>query len=347
MLRQIGRFRSIRSVFVKRSHLNKEIFLKKEFHLHDIGTGKNNKARIQEEYLLYTMKLEDPLMLIFSSSFCNASAFYTAEVKNSQTFYQNVRCLNVNIEDHPWVVDEFKLSAVPTFSVWVNQKEVIKVSGRQEQDYVVALMHYLAQLYQTNQNASNAAPDTFSFDRHVKQSSQPQWFPFDPSPLLDDWEERNLRLDLQCTTPWPSTYASKLPQKRRFLSSFTKYHTLCGLTEFQRCLCYLIENMIHGEVVRFRHMLNLSFVMVYVSNWRLANVVTYRGGQTNAEHPEALDSDYFTKQLDYKLDQCPPQQPGGGWAYYGIPVGKLNSQYFWDEMEISKVIYKHLLGRAH
>ena len=105
-------------------------------------------------------------------------------VNRLKTFYPNVRCLNVNIEDHPWVVDEFKLSAVPTFSVWVNQKEVIKVSGRQEQDYVVALMHYLAQLYQTNQNDTNSAPDTFNFDRHVKQSSQPQWFPFDPSPGL-------------------------------------------------------------------------------------------------------------------------------------------------------------------
>ena len=84
MLRLIGRLRAIRTIFVKRSHLTKEVFLKKEFHLADIGSGKNNKKLIQEEYLLYTMKLEDPLMLIFSSSFCNASAFYTAEVRNSQ-----------------------------------------------------------------------------------------------------------------------------------------------------------------------------------------------------------------------------------------------------------------------
>ena len=107
-------------------------------------------------------------------------------VNRGKTFYQGVRCLNVNLEEHPWVVDEFKLTSVPTFSVWVNQKEVIRVSGRQEQDYMLALMHYLEQLYQTSKNSSNALSDgvTSDFERQVNQHSQPQWYPFDPSPGL-------------------------------------------------------------------------------------------------------------------------------------------------------------------
>ena len=116
------------------------------------------------------------------------------------------------------------------------------------------------------------------------------------------------------------------------------------MTDYQKCLVEMVRLMVRGSVIRFRHMLNLSMVFVFVSRWRLHHIFG-KEPEGSPLHPKS-NSDYFNKIIDYNLDQCPPQQPGGGWDYYGIPVGQINSQYYWDEMEWAEDIEKHIQGRA-
>lgn len=110
-MRQVGIIKHLRRNFVKRKFLTKEIFLKKQFDLSEVHAGNPNKLRVQEEYLMYTIKLEDPLLVMFSSEFCNASKFYATEIRTTQTLYPNVRIINIDVEEHPWVVDDFQLQS--------------------------------------------------------------------------------------------------------------------------------------------------------------------------------------------------------------------------------------------
>ena len=65
MLRQVGSVLKLcRRNFVKRKYLTKDIFLKKHFDLAEVHAGNPNKLRVQEEYLQYTIKLEDPLGMV-------------------------------------------------------------------------------------------------------------------------------------------------------------------------------------------------------------------------------------------------------------------------------------------
>ena len=63
---------------------------------------------------------------------------------------------------------------------------------------------------------------------------QPQWFPFDPSTVLSEWDERrNMILDLssKALKPWPQTMPH--PEKRQFLSSFKRYNKNSKMTYHQ------------------------------------------------------------------------------------------------------------------
>ena len=60
---------------------------------------------------------------MFSSDYCNASKFYATEVRTTQTLYPNVRILNIDVEQHPYVVDDFELESLPTISILINQKK--------------------------------------------------------------------------------------------------------------------------------------------------------------------------------------------------------------------------------
>ena len=71
-----------------------------------------------------------------------------------------MRILNIDIEEHPWAVDDFNIQSVPTMSVMINRKEVFQVTGRQEQDYIIALLSYLQQIYE---ESSQFAPKETGF----------------------------------------------------------------------------------------------------------------------------------------------------------------------------------------
>ena len=64
MLRQVGLIRTLQRSYIKRKYLTKDIFLKKYFDLADVHAGQPHKFKVQEEYFLYTMKLEDPVVLV-------------------------------------------------------------------------------------------------------------------------------------------------------------------------------------------------------------------------------------------------------------------------------------------
>ena len=68
--------------------------------------------------------------------------------RTTQTLYPNVRILNIDVEEHPYAVDDFNIDSVPTMVIMINQKEVMKITGRQEQDYIIAILHYLQQMYE-------------------------------------------------------------------------------------------------------------------------------------------------------------------------------------------------------
>ena len=73
-----------------------------------------------------------------------------------------MRILNIDIEEHPWVVDDFNIQSVPTLSVMINRKEVFQVTGRQEQDYIIALLSYLQQIYEESSQFAPKGTDIFS-----------------------------------------------------------------------------------------------------------------------------------------------------------------------------------------
>ena len=84
MLWRFPRFQPlVRRLQVRRQWLTKEEFMIKHFDLKEVAVGHTNgktKLKKQEEYVQYTIKLEDPLILMFTSSFCNSSLFYSTEV---------------------------------------------------------------------------------------------------------------------------------------------------------------------------------------------------------------------------------------------------------------------------
>ena len=81
MLRRLPRFQPlVRRLQVRRQWLTKEQFMIKHFDLKEVAYGSPNKLKVQEEYVQYTIKLEDPLILMFTSTFCNSSIFYSTEV---------------------------------------------------------------------------------------------------------------------------------------------------------------------------------------------------------------------------------------------------------------------------
>ena len=81
MLRRLAEFRPlVRGLQVRRKWLTKNTFMAKQFNLNEVHYGKPNRFKVQEEYVQYTMKLEDPLVLLFTSQFCNSSLFYATEV---------------------------------------------------------------------------------------------------------------------------------------------------------------------------------------------------------------------------------------------------------------------------
>jgi len=61
----------------------------------------------------------------------------------------------------------------------INKKEVFKITGRQDQDYIIAILHYIQELY----NELNP----LDVKSKAKVQKRPQWFPFDPSHLIPDW----------------------------------------------------------------------------------------------------------------------------------------------------------------
>ena len=73
----------------------------------------------------------------------------------------------------------------------------MKITGRQEQDYIIAILHFLQQMYDEEQKKMHK----------VKIQKKPQWFPFDPSFIIKDWDtKRNMHLDLSSAsiTKWPA-----------------------------------------------------------------------------------------------------------------------------------------------
>ena len=80
-------------------------------------------------------------------------------MRTTQTLYPNVRILNIDVEEHPWAVDDFNLESVPTMSIMINRKEVFQVTGRQEQDYIIALLSYLQQIYEESNKFAREGTD--------------------------------------------------------------------------------------------------------------------------------------------------------------------------------------------
>ena len=128
---------------------------------------------------MMTLQTESPLVLTCLSKYCNQCSFAASEMGVLSRAQPKVRYLTVDIEDHPYIVDDLKIDAVPTYCIFVNRKEVFRVTGRMNTAGIQSLFDALNTYAQ------------FPLDRVEESENQMKnfkFFPLEPYGVVEDWD---------------------------------------------------------------------------------------------------------------------------------------------------------------
>ena len=128
---------------------------------------------------MMTLQTESPLVLTCLSKYCNQCSFAASEMGVLSRAQPKVRYLTVDIEDHPYIVDDLKIDAVPTYCIFVNRKEVFRVTGRMNTAGIQSLFDALNTYAQ------------FPLDRVEESENQMKnfkFFPIEPYGVVEDWD---------------------------------------------------------------------------------------------------------------------------------------------------------------
>ena len=128
---------------------------------------------------MMTLQTESPLVLTCISKYCNQCSFASSEMGVLSRAQPKVRYLTVDIEDHPYIVDDLKIDAVPTYCIFVNRKEVFRITGRMNTAGIQSLF-----------DAMNTYAQ-FPLDRIEKKDSQIsdfKFFPVEPYGIVENWD---------------------------------------------------------------------------------------------------------------------------------------------------------------
>lgn len=179
--------------------LNKAIFSDKPYNLSEITKGHSTmlalfvrkdqlinslrsyhqRTEIEEEYLMMTLQTESPLVLTCLSKYCNQCSFAASEMGVLSRAQPKVRYLTVDIEDHPYIVDDLKIDAVPTYCIFVNRKEVFRVTGRLNTAGIQSLFDAL------NTYAQYPLERVEESENQMKNF---KFFPLEPYGVVEDWD---------------------------------------------------------------------------------------------------------------------------------------------------------------
>jgi len=139
----------------------------------------HQRTEIEEEYLMMTLQTESPLVLTCLSKYCNQCSFAASEMGVLSRAQPKVRYLTVDIEDHPYIVDDLKIDAVPTYCIFVNRKEVFRVTGRLNTAGIQSLFDAL------NTYAQYPLERVEESENQMKNF---KFFPLEPYGVVEDWD---------------------------------------------------------------------------------------------------------------------------------------------------------------
>lgn len=212
--------------------------------------------------------------------------------------------------------------------IMINHKEVMKITGRQEQDYIIALLHYLQQMYEEQ---------VVSVD-DVKVQKRPQWFPFNPAFIIQNWDTiggRNMYLDLhsQSLQPWPHPLF-KGPFKRNLLSSFENINKHPRMSFRQQLVHHIRQSVCSKIVFKHKHMASIQLLFWPVVRYQM----DHKYFPLCKEGKMSVEDDYFSKPTSRDEHLQPKPDENGNREYYTHGFVALGSQFFWDTLDITREV---------